>query len=153
MFKKLIYFSFFASIITVVGLITLKNNYNIGPVILILTILPISALLIAKRSLKSALPDIIFGSIDTGLLTIPALTGGIYYGVAGAIAGGIIGDSLTDGIAGFFEGSLSEWLRKKGIEESREGLTTSLGKMAGCLFGSGIILTIALLFGVSPKFN
>ena len=146
MFRRFIYFSFFAAIITIIGLITLKNNYNIGPIILILTIIPILALLIAKRSIKSALPDIIFGSIDTGLLTIPALTGGIYFGVAGAIAGGIIGDSLTDGIAGFFEGSLSEWLRKKGIEESREGLTTSLGKMAGWLFGSGIILTIALLF-------
>jgi hypothetical protein len=95
----------------------------------------------------------IFGAIDTGLLTIPALWGGFFFGVAGAIAGGIIGDAITDAIAGFFEGSIAEWLRKKGIEESREAVTTSLGKMAGCLFGSGVILTIALFIGIKPEFG
>jgi hypothetical protein len=86
------------------------------------------------------------------LLTIPALIGGLFYGVAGAITGGIIGDALTDGIAGFFEGSISTWLREKGIDESREPITTSLGKMAGCLLGSGLVLSIFLLFGVRPIF-
>jgi hypothetical protein len=73
--------------------------------------------------------------------------------VAGAIAGGIIGDAITDAIAGFFEGSIAEWLRKKGIEESREAITTSLGKMAGCLLGSGIVLTTALFVGITPEFG
>ncbi|MBW1911886.1 MAG: hypothetical protein JRF71_09950 [Deltaproteobacteria bacterium] len=100
-----------------------------------------------------AIPDMIFGAIDTGLLTIPALGGGILFGVAGAITGGIIGDSLTDAIAGFFEGSIAEWLREKGIEESREAVTTAFGKMAGCLFGSGVVLSIALLVGIQPKFG
>jgi hypothetical protein len=73
-------------------------------------------LLVAKRSIWGAIPDMIFGAIDTGVLTIPALWGGILFGVAGAIAGGIIGDSLANAIAGFFEGnSIAEWLRKKGI--------------------------------------
>ncbi len=100
-----------------------------------------------------AIPDIIFGAIDTGLLTIPALWGGMLFGVAGAVAGGVIGDALTDAIAGFFEGSIAEWLRKKGIEESREATTSALGKMAGCLIGSGLVLSIALLFGVKPEFG
>jgi len=110
-------------------------------------------LLIARRPITGAIPDILFGAIDTGMLTIPALWGGIMFGVAGAIAGGIIGDALTDSIAGFFEGSIAEWLRGKGIEESREAITTALGKMSGCLFGSGAVLTIALLIGITPNFG
>ena len=95
----------------------------------------------------------IFGAIDTALLTIPALWGGVVFGVAGAIAGGVIGDSLTDAVPGFVEGGVVEWLRSKGIEASREPVTTALGKMAGCLLGSGLVLTIALLLlGIQPSF-
>jgi hypothetical protein len=71
------------------------------------------------------------------------------YGAAGAVAGGVIGDALTDSIAGFFEGHIAEWLRSRGFEESREAVTTSLGKMSGCLLGSGFVLTIALIAGVT----
>lgn len=122
-------------------------------IILGLTLIPLSGFFFAKRSFKGAIPDLIFGAIDTGLLTIPALWGGITFGVAGDIAGGVIGDVLTDGIAGFFEGSIAKWFREKGIEESREPITTALGKMAGCLFGSGIILSLALILGIKPDFD
>ncbi len=137
----------------VLGILTLKERAPIGPVVLGLSIFPIIGLVLSHRSVKSALPDLIFGAIDTGLLTIPALTGGIFFGVAGAIAGSIIGDAITDGIAGFFEGSIAEALRTRGIEESREPVTTSLGKMAGCLLGSGIVLSIALMIGIQPQFS
>lgn len=100
-----------------------------------------------------ALPDMMFSAIDTGLLVIPALWGGIAFGVAGAIAGGIIGDALTDAIAGFFGGSISECLGERGIEESRETVTTALGKLSGCLLGAGTVLSVALLFGIKPAFN
>ena len=139
--------------VALIGVLTLRYQLPIGPIILALSLIPIAGLLVAKRSILGAIPDMIFGAIDTGLLTIPALWGGILFGVAGAIAGGIIGDALTDAIAGFFEGSIAEWLREKGIEESREAVTTALGKMAGCLFGSGVVLTIALLIGIQPKFG
>lgn len=152
-FKKIIYVGFLATIVGISGILSLQYKLVIGPIILLLTIIPVSGLLIAKRSLKGALPDLIFGSIDTGLLTIPALWGGLSFGVVGAIAGGIIGDSITDSIAGFFEGGIAEWLREKGIDESREPVTTSLGKMAGCLFGSGLILTVALVFGINPEIS
>ena len=79
--------------------------------------------------------------------------GRILFGVAGAIAGSVIGDALTDAIAGFFEGSIAEWLRAKGIEESREAVTTAFGKMSGCLLGAGVVLSIALLSGIEPKFG
>ena len=95
-----------------------------------------------------SVPDLVFGGIDTGLLAVPALAGGLAFGVAGAIAGGVIGDSVTDGVAGFFEGGVAEWLRNHGFEESREMVTTSLGKMAGCLLGSGLVLSVAMLFGI-----
>ena len=97
--------------------------------------MPLAGLLLAKRRLSGAIPDVLFGAIDTGLLTIPALWGGALFGVAGAIAGGIIGDALTDGIAGFFEGGIARWLQGNGIEAAREPITTALGKMGGCLVG------------------
>lgn len=138
--------------VAAIGILILKNHLPMGPIILTMTIIPLMGLLIAKRLIKGAIPDLIFGAIDTGLLTIPTLIGGITFGVAGAIAGGVIGDALSDGIAGFFEGSIAEFLREKGIEESRESVTTALGKMAGCLAGSGLVLSIALLFGIEPGF-
>lgn len=139
--------------VAIVGFLTLRHQLPIGPVVLGLGLIPVVGLLIAKRKLLGALPDMVFGAIDTGLLVIPALWGGMLFGVAGAIAGGIIGDALTDAIAGFFEGSISEWLRETGIEESREAVTTALGKMSGCLLGAGAVLSLALLLGIKPEFS
>lgn len=153
MIKNASYVGFLGFIVAVIGVITLQNRFPLGPMVLALTIIPLSGLLFAKRSMKRAIPDLIFGSLDTGLLTIPALWGGALFGVAGAIAGGVIGDALTDGIAGFVEGSIAKWLRSKGIDESREPITTALGKMAGCLLGSGIVLSVALMIGIRPAFG
>lgn len=152
MLKQCLYIGFFGLIVAVIGVLSLQYEVIIGPVIFALTVVPLLGLFFAKRSFKGAIPDLIFGAIDTGILVILALCGGILYGVAGAIAGGVIGDALTDCIAGFFEGSIAEWLREKGIKESREPVTTSLGKMAGCLLGSGFILSLALIFGIRPEF-
>ena len=153
MVRKASYIGMLALPVALIGVLALRHQLPIGPVLLGLTVIPIVGLLIAKKSPINALPDIIFGVIDTGMLTIPALWGGIAFGVAGAIAGGVIGDSITDAIAGFFEGGIAEWLQEKGIAESREAVTTSLGKMAGCLLGSGAVLTIALLIGIKPEFQ
>jgi len=153
MISRAAYVGVLALLVAVVGGYTLSYHLPIGPIIVGMSLIPVAGLMIARRSLIGAIPDIIFGSIDTGLLTIPALWGGILFGVAGAIAGGVIGDALTDAIAGFFEGSIAEWLRGKGIVESREAVTASLGKMAGCLVGSGVVLTIALMIGIKPEFG
>ena len=153
MVRKASYVSIICLPVALLGIFTLQFRLPIGPIILGLTLIPVAGLLMAKRSLTGAAPDMVFGAIDTGLLTIPALWGSMLFGVAGAIAGGVIGDSLTDAIAGFFEGSIAEWLRRKGIEESREAITTGLGKMSGCLLGSGIVLTIAFLVGIEPEFG
>jgi hypothetical protein len=153
MIRKASFVAIIAMPVAVVGVLTLQYRLPIGPVVLGLAIIPLMGLLVARRSFTGAIPDIVFGALDTGLLTIPALWGGVLFGVAGAIAGGVIGDALTDAIAGFFEGSIAEWLRERGIEESREAVTTALGKMAGCLLGSGAVLSVALMLGIKPEFG
>lgn len=153
MIRKASYVGLIGLLVASIAVVSLRANLPIGPIVLLLGSLPLLGLWLGRRSFRGAVPDIIFGAMDTGLLTIPALWGGITFGVAGAIAGGVIGDALTDGIAGFFEGGIAQWLREKGILESREPLTTSLGKMAGCLLGSGAVLTIALIIGITPDFT
>jgi hypothetical protein len=153
MMRKASYVSAVGLPVALIGVLTLQYQLPVGPIVLVLAFIPLLGLLVARRPLVRAVPDIVFGAIDTGLLTIPALWGGILFGVAGAIAGGVIGDALTDAIAGFFEGSIAEWLCGKGIEASREAVTTALGKMSGCLLGSGLVLTVALLLGIKPEFS
>ena len=153
MIAKASYVTLIALPVAVVGVLMLQYRLPIGPIVLGLAVIPLLGLLMARRSFMGAIPDLIFGAIDTGLLTIPALWGGVLFGVAGAIAGGVIGDALSDAIAGFFEGAIAERLRSLGIEESREAVTTALGKMSGCLLGSGVVLSVALMFGIQPEFT
>jgi hypothetical protein len=119
------------------------NKVLIGPVLIGLGFLPWIPLKISGRSIRSTGADIIFGAIDTGLLGIAALIGASFAGILGAIVGGAVGDALTDAIAGLFEGRIAEALRKYGIAEARTPLSSSMGKMSGCLLGIGITLTIA----------
>jgi len=115
----------------------------IGIVILLCGFMPIIPLKLAGRSIKSVGADIIFGAVDTGFLGIAALIGANFAGILGAIVGGVVGDSITDGFAGLFEGRAAEYLRRHGIEEARTPLSSSMGKMSGCLFGVGTVLAIA----------
>ena len=122
---------------------TLYNTRVIGPIVILLGFIPWIPLKISGRTIKSTGADIVFGAIDTGILGIAALIGASFAGVRGAIVGGAVGDSITDGFAGLFEGRMAEYLRKHGIEEARTPLSSSMGKMSGCLIGVGIVLTIA----------
>ena len=119
------------------------HKHLIGPVLLLLSILPLIPLKISDRSIRSVGADIVYGTIDTGILGIAALIGAKYAGALGAVVGGAVGDAVTDGIAGLFEGKVSEVLRRYGIDEARTPLSSSMGKMSGCLMGIGITLTIA----------
>jgi hypothetical protein len=98
-----------------------------------LGIVPILIAYIFKINLKKMLPDIIFGIIDNLLLIIPAIIGAQLFGVIGALAGAVVGNAISDSIAGIFEGSISEWLHVKGIDSTRTILGSSPGKMSGCL--------------------
>lgn len=131
-----------AVVISVVCFIIFKKVW-IGPVLIVLAFLPWIPLKVSGRSIKSTSADIIFGAIDTGILGIAALIGANFAGVLGAIVGGAVGDAVTDAIAGLFEGKIAEVLRRYGIEEARTPLSSSMGKMSGCLIGIGITLTVA----------
>ena len=136
-----------ATIITIVIVsvmyFILNNNRLIGPIIIILGFIPWIPLKLSGRTIKSTGADIIFGAIDTGFLGVAALIGANFAGILGAIVGGAVGDSITDGYAGLFEGKMATYLRKHGIDEARTPLSSSMGKMSGCLIGVGIVLTIA----------
>ena len=80
MIKKAAYVGILGIIVAVVGVVTLHSRLPVGPVILSLAIIPLAGIVIAKRAILSAIPDLIFGAIDTGLLTIPALWGGAIFG-------------------------------------------------------------------------
>ena len=53
--------------------------------------------------------------------------------VFGAVIGGAAGNTITDGIGGLFEGHIAEKQKTLPIT----AISSSLGKMAGCLFGAG----------------
>lgn len=135
-------------ILVVVGYFALKGGWLIGPIIFLLGFVPLTSAVLSRLELRRLIPDVVFGAMDTGLLMIAALAGAEAFGVLGAIVGSAIGDAVTDAIAGFFEGSIAEWLRKRGIEEARTELGSALGKMSGCLLGGGLVLTTASLLGI-----
>ncbi len=137
------------AIVSVVSF-TIYNVKIIGPVVILLGFIPLIPLRISGRTIKSVGADIVFGAVDTGALGIAALIGASFAGVLGAIVGGAVGDSITDGFAGLFEGKIAEKLRKHGIEEARTPLSSSMGKMSGCLIGVGVVLTFAWsILGIS----
>src|SRR5680860_331368 len=130
-------------VIAAVSISFVEDEKWMGFVLIILSVLCLLVLLPFKVKIKSVLPDIFFGIIDNGILAIFAIFGGHFAGVAGAIAGGVVGNSITDGIAGIFEGHLAEKLRARLVIEERTMLKSSVGKMAGCLLGAGVILSIS----------
>ena len=130
------------ALVSVISFI-LYNTKLLGPILILLGFIPLMPLKLSGRTIKSTGADIIFGAVDTGFLGIAALIGANFAGILGAIVGGAVGDVVTDGYAGLFEGNIAEYLRKHGIDEARTPLSTSMGKMSGCLIGIGIVLTIA----------
>lgn len=128
------------SVITViVAFSSMRLGRFVSIVIFGLGLIPILIAYIFKISLKKILPDIIFGLIDNIILIIPTIIGAELFGTAGALAGAVVGNAVSDGIAGLFEGSIAEWLHIKGVDSKRTLLGSSLGKMSGCLL-IGIIL-------------
>lgn len=147
------------SLVTAVSLILILSCYGVldagrlyGPCVFAMGAIPLLAALLWRLKLSRLLPDIMFGAIDTGLLVVAALIGAARFGVIGAVVGSAVGDAITDGIAGFFEGGIAEWLRGHGIEESRTAVGSACGKMAGCLLGSGLALTLAWTLGFGQAF-
>jgi len=110
-------------------------------IIFALGFIPILIAYFLRIDLKRMLPDIIFGITDNLLLVIPAIIGAELFGAAGALIGAVVGNAISDAIAGYFEGNISEFLHSRGIDATRTVLGASLGKMSGCL-----IVGIFLIF-------
>ena len=121
----------------------LKQEKVFGPLLIILGIITLLPIKFFHLSLRTLWPDIIFGIIDDGVLVVVALIGAQLAGVFGAIAGGVVGNALTDGIAGLFEGYTAERARRNRISEQRTAIGSALGKMAGCLLGAGAVLMVS----------
>lgn len=135
-------------VIAAVSAFFVNDSQWIGFILIILALLCIISLVPFKIKLRSIQPDVVFGLIDNGILAILAIFGGHFAGVAGAILGGVVGNAITDGIAGIFEGYSAEKLRLQLVLEERTMLKSAVGKMAGCLLGAGIILIIANLINL-----
>jgi len=127
-----------------VGSLSLAIRYKplIGPTLLMLGLLSLIPLRLFGRSIKSCSADIIFGAIDTSFLGVAALIGASFAGALGAVVGGTAGDAITDGFAGLWEGKIAQYLREHGVKEARTPLSASMGKMAGCFLGIGVLLTL-----------
>ncbi|GAG80923.1 unnamed protein product, partial [marine sediment metagenome] len=102
-------------------------------IIFALGFIPILIAYFLRIDLKKMLPDIIFGITDNLVLVIPAIIGAELFGAAGALIGAVVGNAISDAIAGYFEGNISEFLHSRGIDATRTVLGASLGKMSGCL--------------------
>jgi len=146
-FDSLLTFAAVAGVLALAYLLLGRHAWY-GPGVIALSVVPLIAARLGGLLVRRLIPDLIFGAIDSGLLVIAASLGAWRFGVAGAVVGGVVGDAVTDGIAGYFEGSIAQWLRRQGIEESRTALSSANGKMAGCLLGSGAMLTLLQLGGV-----
>ena len=136
-------------IIFAVSALFIHDSKLIGWVVFVLGLFCLWSLTFFKIVIKSVWPDIVFGLIDNGILAIFAVIGGNIAGVTGAIIGGAVGNAVTDGIAGIFEGHMAESLRRRQISEERTILGSSIGKMSGCLLGAGFVLIIASLLNFS----
>ena len=146
--KVVINFILLSIIIIGVSMYFVFDKKLIGPVFLGLGVLNLIFLKVASIKISSVYPDMIFGAIDNGVLVFAAVLGGTYAGVAGAIIGGAAGNTITDGIGGLFEGYVAEHQRKFEIDNLRTAMSSMLGKMAGCLFGAGIGLSIVWFIGL-----
>lgn len=132
--------------IAAVTLTLANHNQWMGFVLIALGIVCILSLPPFGIKLKSVLPDVIFGVIDNGILAVMAIFGGHFGGVAGAVLGGVVGNAITDGIAGIFEGYIAEKFDSQDTSNHRSMLKSAVGKMAGCLFGAGVVLAAASIF-------
>lgn len=130
------------AIIFFVSMFFVYNAKLIGYVLIALGFLCLISLKLFKMAIRPVGADIVFGVIDNGILAAMALLGGEIAGVGGAIIGGVVGNAITDGIAGLFEGYWAELF----VSEQRTVLGSAVGKMAGCLFGAGVVLAIAGFF-------
>lgn len=134
---SIFYSILFACVVSAIIYFFLTKQAFIGPLLILGGIITLIPLFIRRTSFTEIKPELVFGFVDNGILALTALIGADLFGILGAILGGLIGNAFTDGIAGAFEG----YSARKTIK--LDPITTSLGKMSGCLIGAGVVIFIA----------
>ncbi|MFH1823337.1 MAG: hypothetical protein ABH817_01310 [archaeon] len=134
---------FWIIVMVSVFLLVIEKQFWVGPSMIFLGLIVFLSIKLFGQNPYEALSDVIFGIMDNSVLTIFAILGANLFGVLGAVVGGAVGNAASDGFAGIFEGHSSQELSKKKKNNPKTAIRSSLGKMAGCLLGAGIILTIA----------
>lgn len=129
-------------IILFVSYFSVNNKPIIGPILIILGVITIIPIFLFKIPFFVLKGDLLFGVIDNGILAIFALSGAELFGILGAIVGGLVGNAVTDALAGIFEGHEWQKMKQSKRKDERTALTVAVGKLAGCLFGAGIVLTL-----------
>ena len=122
-----------STFIAFIAFYSMRLGRFVSLIIFALGFIPILIAYFLRIDLKKMLPDIIFGITDNLVLVIPAIIGAELFGAAGALIGAVVGNAISDAIAGYFEGNISEFLHSRGIDATRTVLGSSLGKMSGCL--------------------
>jgi len=129
------------TVITAIILVTCLFFRNTGILIFSIGLLILFVIkVILNRSIFTFLPDVVYGMVDTGSLVIFVYIGATFANIFGAVVSAVICDAITDSIGGGFEGKIDELLRNKSIDTSRTLLSSSIGKLSGCLIGGGIVL-------------
>ena len=134
--------------VTIISAIILAIAYfahdfeQVGLVLIIAGLLPLISLKLTGEKIKESIPEMVFGFINTGLITALAIIGFNLEGILGAVIGVALGDAITEGYSGILEGEVADLMLKWKVKEKIDPLNSSLGKMAGALFGGGIVLLI-----------
>jgi len=119
-----------------------SNFKYIGLILVGAGLLPLISIKLTGEKIQESISEIIFGFINTGLITAMAIIGYNIEGILGAVIGVALGDAITEGYSGILEGEVADFMLKQKIKEKIDPLNSSLGKMAGALFGGGIVLLI-----------
>lgn len=135
-------FLILCAVLLITGLFGLRQGWELGRLCIVLFFITLLSSIPFGVFHKRLIPDICYGFIDGFGLALPALVGSRVAGISGAVVGAVLGDALTDGIAGYFEGTLAEWFRSKGWEEARTAQSSSIGKMSGSFLGASVVFLI-----------
>ena len=125
-------------IILAITYLSINQKKVVGPLLFLTGIISLMPALYFKIPFKLLKSDIIFGLIDNGILVVFAIIGAELFGIFGAVVGGAVGNAITDAFAGIFEGLEAQKIKNG----RRTALSVAIGKLAGCLFGAGVVLTI-----------
>jgi hypothetical protein len=129
-------------ILLAITYLSINQKKALGPLLILTGIISLMPSLFFKIPFRLLKSDIIFGLIDNGILVVFAIMGAELFGIFGAIVGGAVGNAITDAFAGIFEGVEAQKIKNG----KRTALSVAVGKLAGCLFGAGIVLTIGWTF-------